>query len=110
MFAVDTETGSHSALAIDQQIHLALADPAVRALNLGEEVLPSEQQTPETLGALVKADAEKWWPIMEAGIKPRVSDVVTDLRNTADICLSLICQPNVTSAFISAALDVGKFR
>jgi hypothetical protein len=61
---VDTETGSHSAPAIDQQIHLALADPAVRALDLGEEALPPEQQTPEALGAL--ADAEKWWPIMEA--------------------------------------------
>jgi hypothetical protein len=27
-------------------------------------------QTPEALGALVKADAEKWWPIIkEFGIK-----------------------------------------
>ena len=50
----------------------ALADPAVRSrlADLGYEVLPPEQQTPEALGALVKADAEKWWPIIkELGIK-----------------------------------------
>jgi tripartite-type tricarboxylate transporter receptor subunit TctC len=50
----------------------ALADPAVRSrlVDLGYEVFPREQQTPEALGALVKADAEKWWPIIkELGIK-----------------------------------------
>jgi tripartite-type tricarboxylate transporter receptor subunit TctC len=50
----------------------ALADPAVRSrlADLGQEVLPPEQQTPEALGALVKADAEKWWPLIkELGIK-----------------------------------------
>ena len=50
----------------------ALADPAVRSrlADLGEEVFPREQQTPEALGALVKTDAEKWWPIIkELGIK-----------------------------------------
>ena len=26
---------------------------------------PREQQTPEALGALVKADAEKWWPLIK---------------------------------------------
>jgi tripartite-type tricarboxylate transporter receptor subunit TctC len=51
----------------------ALADPAVRSRSaaLGLEVFPRERQTPEALGALVKADAEKWWPIIkELGIKP----------------------------------------
>jgi tripartite-type tricarboxylate transporter receptor subunit TctC len=51
----------------------ALADPAVRSrfAALGWEIFPREQQTPEALGALVKADAEKWWPIIkELGIKP----------------------------------------
>jgi hypothetical protein len=34
------------------------------------DVFPRERQTPEALGALVKADAEKWWPIIKAaGIK-----------------------------------------
>jgi len=50
----------------------ALADPAVRSgfFDLGFEVFPREQQTPEVLGALMKADAEKWWPIIKAaGIK-----------------------------------------
>jgi tripartite-type tricarboxylate transporter receptor subunit TctC len=51
----------------------ALADPAVqsRLTELGLEIFPRERQTPEALGALVKADAEKWWPIVkELGVKP----------------------------------------
>jgi tripartite-type tricarboxylate transporter receptor subunit TctC len=50
----------------------ALADPNVRAriLEFGAEIVPLDQQTPEALGALVKADAEKWWPIIkEFGIR-----------------------------------------
>jgi tripartite-type tricarboxylate transporter receptor subunit TctC len=50
----------------------ALADPAVRSrfVDIGLEIFPRERQTPEALGALVKADAEKWWPIIKAaGIK-----------------------------------------
>jgi tripartite-type tricarboxylate transporter receptor subunit TctC len=50
----------------------ALADPAVgsRLADLGLEIFPREQQTPEALAALQKADAEKWWPIIkELGIK-----------------------------------------
>jgi tripartite-type tricarboxylate transporter receptor subunit TctC len=50
----------------------ALADPTVRSrlVELGYEIFPREKQTPETLGALVKTDAEKWWPIIkESGIK-----------------------------------------
>jgi tripartite-type tricarboxylate transporter receptor subunit TctC len=40
----------------------ALADPAARSqlAELGYEAFPRERQTPETLGALQKADAEKW--------------------------------------------------
>jgi tripartite-type tricarboxylate transporter receptor subunit TctC len=50
----------------------ALADAAVRSrlAELGYQAFPRDQQTPEALGALVKADAEKWWPIIkELGIK-----------------------------------------
>jgi tripartite-type tricarboxylate transporter receptor subunit TctC len=50
----------------------ALADPAARSrlANLGVEILPRERQTPEALGALQKAQIEKWWPLIkEFGIK-----------------------------------------
>jgi tripartite-type tricarboxylate transporter receptor subunit TctC len=50
----------------------ALADPAVRSrlADLGMEFFARDRQTPEALGAFVKADAEKWWPIIkESGIK-----------------------------------------
>jgi len=49
-----------------------LADPVVRQrlTDIGHEVAPREQQTPEALGAYHKAEIEKWWPIMKAaGIK-----------------------------------------
>jgi len=50
----------------------ALAHPTVRSrlVEMGQEIFPREQQTPEALGALVKADAEKWLPLIkEFGIK-----------------------------------------
>jgi tripartite-type tricarboxylate transporter receptor subunit TctC len=50
----------------------ALANPTVRTqlADLGDEVFPREQQRPEVLGALVKADAAKWWPLIKRlGIK-----------------------------------------
>jgi tripartite-type tricarboxylate transporter receptor subunit TctC len=42
----------------------ALADPAARSrlIDLGLEIFPRERQTPEALGPLQRADAEKWWP------------------------------------------------
>jgi tripartite-type tricarboxylate transporter receptor subunit TctC len=51
----------------------ALADPAVqkRFMELGLDVAPREQQTPEGLAAFQKAEIDKWWPIIKAsGIKP----------------------------------------
>jgi tripartite-type tricarboxylate transporter receptor subunit TctC len=50
----------------------ALADPAgrPRLADLGVEIFPRDRQTPEALGALQKADAAKWWPLIkELGIK-----------------------------------------
>lgn len=50
----------------------AFADPALRRRlsEMGEEIPPPEQQTPEALGALQRAEIEKWWPIIKGmGIK-----------------------------------------
>jgi tripartite-type tricarboxylate transporter receptor subunit TctC len=50
----------------------ALADPAVRSrfAALGLEIFSRERQTPEAFGGLVKADVEKWLPVVkELGIK-----------------------------------------
>jgi tripartite-type tricarboxylate transporter receptor subunit TctC len=46
----------------------ALAEPAVRArlADLGQEIPPRDQQTPEALAAFHKAEVEKWWPIIKA--------------------------------------------
>ncbi|HWM82752.1 MAG TPA: tripartite tricarboxylate transporter substrate binding protein BugD [Pseudolabrys sp.] len=45
-----------------------LADPAVRKRmeQLGLEIPPREQQTPEALGKFHKAEIDKWWPIIKA--------------------------------------------
>jgi tripartite-type tricarboxylate transporter receptor subunit TctC len=46
----------------------ALADPAVqkRLADLGLEIPPRDQQTPEALAALQRAEIGKWWPIIKA--------------------------------------------
>jgi tripartite-type tricarboxylate transporter receptor subunit TctC len=51
----------------------AMADPTVkqRLTDLGLDIPPREQQTPEALGAWHKAEVAKWWPIIRAAnIKP----------------------------------------
>jgi tripartite-type tricarboxylate transporter receptor subunit TctC len=46
----------------------ALADPTVcrRFTDLGLDVPPRDQQTPEALAAHHKAEIEKWWPLIKA--------------------------------------------
>ena len=49
-----------------------LADPVVRQrfADLGQEIPPREQQTPEALFAYHKAEIDKWWPMIKAaGLK-----------------------------------------
>ena len=50
----------------------SLADATVRQrlADIGQEIYPRQQQTPEALGAYHKVEIEKWWPIVKgAGIK-----------------------------------------
>ena len=50
----------------------AAADERVRKrlMDIGQEMLPRDKQTPEALGAHQKAEIEKWWPLIKsAGIK-----------------------------------------
>ncbi len=46
----------------------ALAEPALRQrlVDMGQEIPPRDQQTPEAFGAFQKAEIEKWWPIIRA--------------------------------------------
>jgi tripartite-type tricarboxylate transporter receptor subunit TctC len=46
----------------------ALTDPAVRKQleNLGLQMPPKDQLTPEALGAWQKAEIQKWWPMLKA--------------------------------------------
>ena len=58
---------------LDAAVVDALAEPAVRSrlAELGQEVFPREQQTPEALAAFQKAEIATWWPVIRAaGIKP----------------------------------------
>jgi len=51
----------------------ALADPGVvqKLADLGDAIPSREQQTPEALRTLQKAEIESWWPIIKAAnIKP----------------------------------------
>jgi len=57
---------------LDAAVMDAFVGPTVRArlADLGQEIFPPDQQTPEALRTFQKAEIEKWWPIIKAaGIK-----------------------------------------
>jgi tripartite-type tricarboxylate transporter receptor subunit TctC len=53
---------------LNNAIVRAMADPSVRRrlADLGQEIYPPEQQTPQALGAFQKAEFDKWIPIITA--------------------------------------------
>ena len=65
-------TSKEIVMRLNGAIVETLADAAVRQRfsELGQEIPPREQQTPEGLAAHHKAEIDKWWPLIKAaGIK-----------------------------------------
>jgi tripartite-type tricarboxylate transporter receptor subunit TctC len=65
-------TPSHIIAKVNAAVVSALADPKVQQsfTAQGQDIWPREQQSPQALGALYKAEIEKWWPIIKAeGLK-----------------------------------------
>lgn len=53
---------------LNEAVRTALADPAVRRrfADMGQEIPPLDQQTPDGLAAMQKAETAKWWPVIKA--------------------------------------------
>jgi len=53
---------------LNTAVRQALVDPTVkqRLADIGQEIVPVEQQNPQALAAHQKAEIEKWWPIAKA--------------------------------------------
>jgi len=67
-FWVPKRTPRDIVLKLNAAVVDALADPTVRQrlADLGLEIPPPDQQTPEALGRLQQAEIERWWPIVKA--------------------------------------------
>ena len=59
---------------LNKAVVAALANPSVgrQLAELGQEIYPREQQTPEALAALQQAEVRKWWPIIKAEYAPAI--------------------------------------
>jgi len=53
---------------ISAAVKVALADPTLRTriAELGQQMFPPEQQTPQALANLQAAEIDKWWPVIKA--------------------------------------------
>jgi tripartite-type tricarboxylate transporter receptor subunit TctC len=53
---------------LDDAITVALADANVRRrlADIGQEIFPQDQLTPEALATFQRAEIEKWWPIIKS--------------------------------------------
>jgi tripartite-type tricarboxylate transporter receptor subunit TctC len=53
---------------LDAAVHESLADATLRQRfsDIGQEIWPLDQQTPQALRALQQSEAEKWWPVVKA--------------------------------------------
>ena len=61
-------TPKNVAARLNAAVVTALADPVVRRrlAELGQDVFPRDQQTPEALRTFQDAEIERWWPIVRA--------------------------------------------
>ena len=67
--AVDAEghaEGHHRQAQRRRRRGLGRSGVRQRLADLGQEIPPREQQTPQALAAYHKAEIEKWWPIIKA--------------------------------------------
>jgi tripartite-type tricarboxylate transporter receptor subunit TctC len=65
-------TPADAIAGLNGAVRKAFNDPAVRQrlIKIGLEIPPPQDQSPEALGALQKAEIDKWWPVIKAaGIK-----------------------------------------